>query len=242
MTAARTLTPLPSAWQRRPAPPAGSARIPAPRTPTAPVRVAVIAGDPITGQGMAAFLNTRPEVAVLEADRQREAQILLVVVDAITDETFKTMAAAAAACADPPRFVLVGDDLREHQVARAVDCGMVSILARRTAGFERVLQTVPNLRDGRLELPGDAVGWLAERLRSVRRDVLEPNGLSMAGMTRREVEVLGMLADGLDTGEIAERLNYSERTVKNAIYGVMARLNLRNRAHAVAFAIRNGAI
>ena len=50
------------------------------------------------------------------------------------------------------------------------------------------------------------------------------------------------LADGLDTQQIAGKLSYSERTVKNVLHGLMHRLQLRNRAHAVAFALREGYI
>jgi len=50
------------------------------------------------------------------------------------------------------------------------------------------------------------------------------------------------LADGLDTSEIAGSLFYSERTVKNIIHDVTSRLELRNRTHAVAYAIREGLI
>ncbi len=119
---------------------------------------------------------------------------------------------------------------------------MVSILNRCSTDFDRVAKAAPRLRAGRMELPADAVGWLAELLRTVQREVLEPNGLSTGGLAVREIEVLGMLADGLNTAEIAERLNYSERTVKNVIHGVLGLPNSSNRAHAVAFAIRTGAI
>ncbi len=54
--------------------------------------------------------------------------------------------------------------------------------------------------------------------------------------------MLRLMADGMDTAEIAQKLCYSERTVKNVIYGVTSRLNLRNRPHAVAYAMRAGAI
>jgi DNA-binding NarL/FixJ family response regulator len=54
--------------------------------------------------------------------------------------------------------------------------------------------------------------------------------------------VLRLVADGLDTHQIAEKLAYSERTIKNVLYGVMSRLQLRNRAHAVAYALREGYI
>jgi DNA-binding NarL/FixJ family response regulator len=54
--------------------------------------------------------------------------------------------------------------------------------------------------------------------------------------------VLKLLADGLDTAEVARRLSYSERTVKNVLQDVTRRHNLRNRTHAVAFALRQGFI
>jgi len=51
-----------------------------------------------------------------------------------------------------------------------------------------------------------------------------------------------MLADGATTSEIARELSYSERTIKNAIQALTARLQLRNRSHAVAYAVRQGLI
>jgi DNA-binding NarL/FixJ family response regulator len=50
------------------------------------------------------------------------------------------------------------------------------------------------------------------------------------------------MADGMDTAEIATKLSYSERTVKNVFYGLTNRLHLRNRPHAVAYALRKGMI
>ena len=50
------------------------------------------------------------------------------------------------------------------------------------------------------------------------------------------------IAEGLDTLEIAQRLSYSERTVRNIIHGLLTRMKLNNRAHAVAYALRNGAM
>jgi DNA-binding CsgD family transcriptional regulator len=46
----------------------------------------------------------------------------------------------------------------------------------------------------------------------------------------------------LPTNEIAAKLNYSERTIKTIIHTMMTRLGLRNRPHAVAYAMRVGAL
>nr|WP_269330167.1 LuxR C-terminal-related transcriptional regulator [Kineosporia babensis] len=74
----------------------------------------------------------------------------------------------------------------------------------------------------------------------LQRTVLIPRGLTPSGLQRREIEVLELIAEGLETGEIAERMQYSQRTVKNIISGMMTRLGLRNRSHAVAYALRAG--
>ena len=54
--------------------------------------------------------------------------------------------------------------------------------------------------------------------------------------------MLRLLSEGCDTREVARMLSYSERTVKNVLYGLMTRCGLNNRAHAVAYALRAGAI
>ena len=61
-------------------------------------------------------------------------------------------------------------------------------------------------------------------------------------LSDREYDVLRMLADGESTRGIAERLSYSERTVKNIIHDLLSKLNCKTRAHAVALAARQGVI
>ena len=94
-------------------------------------------------------------------------------------------------------------------------------------------------------LCGVAAQGVGDQLRQVgrlQRQVLDPRGFILAGLSEREIEVLRLVADGLDTREIAARLCYSERTVKNVLHEVITRLQLRNRAHAVAYAVREGLI
>jgi DNA-binding NarL/FixJ family response regulator len=64
----------------------------------------------------------------------------------------------------------------------------------------------------------------------------------LPALTARDLQVLRLLADGLSTAAIAEVLAYSESTIKNVVHDLVRQLGARNRAHAVAMAIRGGAI
>ena len=60
--------------------------------------------------------------------------------------------------------------------------------------------------------------------------------------TMREVEVLQLISDGLVNREIGERLFLSEETVKSHVRHLLAKLQSRSRAHAVAVGFRRGII
>ena len=60
--------------------------------------------------------------------------------------------------------------------------------------------------------------------------------------SRRELEVLQLIADGLVNREIGGRLYLSEETVKSHVRHLLAKLQARSRAHAVAVGLRRGLI
>jgi len=105
-----------------------------------------------------------------------------------------------------------------------------------------LVKTIVKVASGAGEVPPDLLGRLLEQVGRLQRQVLAPRGLTFTGLTPRETQVLRLVADGFDTGEIALRMCYSERTVKNVLHDLTTRLQLRNRTHAVAYAVREGLI
>jgi DNA-binding NarL/FixJ family response regulator len=204
------------------------------------VRVALSAGDPLSHAGLAGYLAPRPEITLLRPAARAEADVLVLAADRLTTEVVTALRRGAAETGAP--VVLVINEITEAELLTAVECRVVAILPRAAVTADRLAHSVLAAAAGGGVMPPNLVGELLKHIERLQRDVLTPYGLNASGLTPREVDVLRLMADGLDTAEIAGELCYSERTVKNVIYGVTHRLKLRNRSHAVAYALRAGMI
>ncbi|MFD4644474.1 LuxR C-terminal-related transcriptional regulator [Lentzea sp. NPDC058436] len=211
---------------------------------TSTVTVAVDAVDPITRSGVPAVLAGNQNIRLLPESAKAAADVLVFVRGVVTDETLAEIRDARdrATAPDGQRIVLVADQFRRTDLMIAIEHGVLAILPRREAVASRLIPVIVHAKQGVADLPPQLQGQLLSQLDRLRREVLEPNGLTLSGLAAREQEVMRLVADGLGTADIAEQLKYSERTVKNILYGMMNRLNLSNRAHAVAYAIRVKAI
>lgn len=205
-----------------------------------PVPVYVYSQDPLTQAGLTAGLRSRPEIEVVFECGLDRAAVAVVAADDMSASSVSTVRAIQRnGC---PKVVMVLGCLDDEAVLAAVEAGASGMLRRAEASPERLVEAVCAATRGEATLASDLLGRLLEQLGRAQRQVLGPRGLSLRSLSDREVEVLRLIADGMDTAEVATRLAYSERTVKNVLYGVTSRLQLRNRTHAVAFAVRQGLI
>ncbi|MEU4565093.1 response regulator transcription factor [Micromonospora sp. NPDC023956] len=191
--------------------------------------MAVLADDPGTGRELLAALCASPGVAAQVVDGPVE---VLVTAAATVD---RALALCRRHDAGPPgrTVLLVADVFDPVAVRAAVNAGVRTMLRRSDASPRQLVAAIEAARHGETRLPSEAV----VRLLGAQAD---PSVSAL--LTARQIDVLALMAEGHGNAAIARRLRCSEHTVKNAGYELMARLQARNRAQAVARAVRTGLV
>ncbi|ROP42518.1 helix-turn-helix transcriptional regulator [Saccharothrix texasensis] len=203
------------------------------------IRVVVQAADHLSMTGLITYLGSRPDLELLDGPLPVKPDVVVMAVDRLGVEVVARLRRAATHVGAP--VVLIVDEVGESDVLTAVECRIVAILPRAAVTDQLVLRSVLTAAEGGGAMPASMVAELLRHVQRLQRQVLTPEG-GRDRLSARETDVLRLMADGLDTAEIAGRLSYSERTIKNVFYGITTRLNLRNRPHAVAYALRKGMI
>jgi len=204
------------------------------------IRVGVHASDRMLLAGVVGSLEARADLAVVTEVVPERCDVAVLATDRVDADALAVMQGWAST-ADVP-VVLVAKRLSEVDLMGLVARRVMAVIPRNMASAERLGLTVAAVAAGGAIMPSDLLGDLMREFERVHREVLAPKGLGDSGLSTREVAVLRLLADGLDSPEIAQRLNYAERTVKQVIHTMTTRLGLRGRVHAVAYALRAGVI
>jgi len=204
------------------------------------IDVCISAPDPLSRVGTASQLHAVPDIRVVDEGHLTSDGVALVVADEVDAEVVRTIRSFRRRGIQ--RVALLVTRLDDRGLLTAVEAGVGGVLRRSDATARNIAAAVHTVASGDGALPPDLLGRLLQQVGELQRHVLAPRGITFKGLTEREVSVLQLIADGMDTAEVGQRLFYSERTVKNIIHDVTSRLDLRNRTHAVAYAIREGLI
>jgi DNA-binding NarL/FixJ family response regulator len=197
-----------------------------------PVRVSVVALDPMLEVGATSGLRRSPEVEVVLPSEQ--SQVTVVIVDDV-DERVLDIVRTTRAEPYQPEVVLVATELAPADALQAIVAGACGLLRRWEASQPHLARTVLAAATGDCSISPDLLDDLLNHSAS-------PTGVSATGpgLSERERAVLNLVADGHETDEIAKQLCYSSRTVTSVVHEITRRFRLRNRAHAVAYALRAG--
>jgi two-component system, NarL family, response regulator DevR len=145
----------------------------------------------------------------------------------------------AAAALGGVRILAVSEELDPELGASVIAAGAAGLMARST--HERA---VPDLlrraASGELILPATHLAALVDQVRVSSVDAND--GARIDSLTRREREVLALLADGHTTQDVSDALSISVMTVQSHVKNVLAKLGVHSKVEAIRFAWRSGAL
>ena len=202
-------------------------------------RVLIVADDPLARAGLATLLADAAGIAVVgqigSQDGLDEALAVyrpdVIAWDAGWDTGAALERVAELGDGAPPVVTLISDASPGLEAWQAGARGILD----RAAGLERLASALQAVARGAVVVDPDvARGLLPSRERAPAPPVED--------LTPREVEVLGLLAEGLPNKTIAERLGISDHTVKFHVNAILGKLGAESRTEAVIRATRLGLI
>ncbi|WP_431875265.1 response regulator [Amycolatopsis sacchari] len=133
---------------------------------------------------------------------------------------------------NPPQCLVLTAFDDEEAMVGAIMAGASGYLLKQVRGQD-VVNAVREVAAGRSLLDPLTTARVLDKLRHPREDELDQ-------LTERERSVLELIGDGLSNREIAERLFLAEKTVKNYVTSVLAKLGMQRRTQAAAWVARRG--
>jgi len=147
---------------------------------------------------------------------------------------------------DVPGIVVIGQDHQQAAAIAAVEAGARGFLSL-DATPEELVRVVLAVADGGAALCPCGVQALVDAHVGQQPAAVPappppaaPRPASIATLSRRERQVLHLLAQGGSSAEIARQLAITETTVRSHIHHLLGKLGLRSRAQAIAFAFQHG--
>jgi DNA-binding NarL/FixJ family response regulator len=211
-----------------------------------PIRVLVADDHAVVRDGLAAILNAQPDIEVVaqagdgeEVLRQVPAMKPDVVLMDIAMPRLNGLEAAALLRERHPdvQVVILSMYATPEHIYQALKAGALGYLVKASAGQE-VVQAVRAVAAGRRFLSAQVADTLTEDYLRRREAADEPGPL--ARLSPQERRVLQLVAEGYSSAEIAAMLHLSPKTVETYRHRIMTKLNLRNLAELIRFAIQHG--
>jgi len=209
-----------------------------------PIRVAVVDDQELFRRGLTMLLGVEDDIEVVgeAGDGVAATELAATAVpDVILMDVRMPKRSGIEACiaikeaAPTARIIMLTVSDEEADLYDAVKNGASGYLLK-DSSIDEVAQAVRVVADGQsLISPSMAIKLLDEfkqMSRSDRQQVPTPR------LTDRELEVLKLVAQGLNNREIAKRLFISENTVKNHVRNILEKLQLHSRMEAVMYAVR----
>jgi len=210
-----------------------------------PIRVLVVDDQELFRRGLTMLLAIEPGIEVIgEAGDGVEGTTLattaapdVILLDIRMPKRSGIEACLAIKDAVPSaKIIMLTVSDEEADLYEAVKSGAAGYLLK-DSSIEEVAQAVRVVADGQSLISPSMAVKLIDEFKQMSRPEREhvPGGLRL---TERELEVLRLVAKGMNNREIARQLYISDNTVKNHVRNILEKLQLHSRMEAVMYAVR----
>ncbi|HSI99991.1 MAG TPA: response regulator transcription factor [Patescibacteria group bacterium] len=212
--------------------------------PDAPIRILIADDHEVVRIGLASLLDGQPGLQVVaQAESGDEAVRLArrhrpdVVVMDIRMPNGSGIDACRTITAEMEGMpvIMLTSHADSEALFDAIDAGASGYVLKRI-GTTELIDAVRTVAAGGSLLDPTMTRRVLDRLRNASR--VEEAG-AFSELTDQERRVLAIIADGSSNREIAERMGLAEKTVRNYVSSILAKLALASRSQAAAYAIRN---
>jgi DNA-binding NarL/FixJ family response regulator len=131
-------------------------------------------------------------------------------------------------------------DSIEH-VIRMLDAGAAGYLLK-NAGLDEIVHGIRTVAAGRPFLCSELGLVALNKLRVIESETTYSEAKATAGLSKRETEVLQLIAEGLTNSEIADKLFTSKRTIETHRQNIIAKTQMKNTASLIRFAVSEGLV
>jgi DNA-binding NarL/FixJ family response regulator len=136
------------------------------------------------------------------------------------------------------RPILLFDRPEPQVVVEGLRAGARGVFSRSDFHLAALRKCVHRVFEGQLWIGSTELEYVLDALIQARPlRVLNPEGLNL--LSKREEEVMRLVAEGLGNRDIAEQMNLSEHTVKNYLFRIFDKLGISNRVELVLYAVSN---
>jgi len=136
------------------------------------------------------------------------------------------------------RLVLLIDRSEPELVVQAFRAGARGVFARSESHFERLCKCALRVHQGQIRAKTQQLEFIVDALAQMPSlRVVDANGANL--LTKREEDLLRLVAEGLGNRDIARELSLSENTVKNYMFHIFEKLGISNRVELVLYALSN---
>lgn len=214
------------------------------KEPTAqtPIKVLIVDDHVMVRRGLISLLETYPDLKYVAEASDGEAAVLMYEHSkpdvVLMDLMMPHMDGVAATQKIRERYpnakiVALTSFATDELVQRALQAGVLGYLLK-NATAEELAKAIRNAHDGKRVLASEAADVLVHAMHK------EP--VPGDDLTEREREVLALMVEGLNNGEIAERLFLSVSTIKFHVSAILSKMAVTNRIEAVALAVQHGIV